>query len=738
MKEISEKQIILFRNAIIQDDFKLKKDTIAEIENYLSQYIDMFKYDTFKPYWLLSKNYDDLIWEVKTLEGSKLINFSKILSISDNPIWYDLINLSKLWIAISCTPKYNNSVLLKIQTITPRINRICNLIDCLINNRENLQLEQRGLLALDSNFFHQTLINIATLGLPNAIYNYEDVIKNHILNAIKDINIDDVIAFENKIKCLKLHNSGRLKLTETEIRKAKYYFFMSNAYSDTSNYEKKLNSNFFLNLFPYSLYLNYHTFPTFSEFTIYYINHNYSDTEFERVPIVKENNNHSLKTIERYLLSLNHLNIVIDLEYNYLRKINININQLFHSIEKIPLGRFKLLPAEVVFDSFRNAFEFTFNYIDNIHDSLINIYENLNISNIDISEKKFFLKYINNELLDLGVESWTIKKNNDFYINLRKNKGLHHLYAILTASICILIGTLLARRQSEILDLDPFDSLYPNIDPTANNTIHFYLKVKNSKTGVGLLNNLKEYLNLPIPLSIAIFIYKTQKFNKKISKINPNLINSLNLFNAIHSDTMSVSKLSSKLHYNYLNTFCDYFETQTIDVGSLIKKRYYIRQHQLRRFFAMLFFWSKKFDSLNILTKFLGHTNSEHLYNYISESTPGDILLGVKAHYLSDYFLNKNNNKYDIENISSLESILKKHFNIDFIDFMTEEKAATLYENSQKNLQESKLHDIEDLCFILLKESIIDLRPDFYIITDRKTGKTIKEFKLILLVNENE
>lgn len=411
MKEISEKQIILFRNAIIQDDFKLKKDTITEIENYLSQYIDMFKYDTFKPYWLLNKNYDDLIWEVKTLEGSKLINFSKILSISDNKIWYDLINLSKLWIAISCTPKYNNSVLLKIQTITPRINRICNLIDCLINNRENLQLEQRGLLALDSNFFHQTLINIATLGLPNAIYNYEDVIKNHTLNAIKDINIDDVIAFENKIKCLNFHNSGRLKLTEIEIRKAKYYFFMSNAYSDTSNYEKKLNSNFFLNLFPYSIYLNYHTFSIFNEFTIYYINHHYSDTEFERVPIVKENNNHSLKTIERYLLSLNHLNIVIDLEYNYLRKINININQLFHSIEKIPLGRFKLLPAEVVFDSFRNAFEFTFNYIDNIHDSLINIYENLNISNIDISEKEFFLKYINNELLDLGVVSWTIKKN---------------------------------------------------------------------------------------------------------------------------------------------------------------------------------------------------------------------------------------------------------------------------------------------------------------------------------------
>lgn len=738
MKKINNSEIQLFKEIIIKDDCILKKNIITEIEDYLSQYIEMFKYDTFKPYWLLSKKYDDLNWEIRTLEGSKIIDFSKILNISNNPIWYDLIKLTKLWIVISCAPKYNNSVILKIQTIAPRINRICNFIDCLINNRHNLQLEKRGILALDTNFFHQTLINIATLGLPNAIYNYDDIIKKYILESIKNVNIDDVVLFEGKIKCVNTYNSGRLGLNEIEIRKSKYFLFKNNAYSDTVNYEKKLNSIFFLKLFPNSIYLCYHTFPIFNEFTIYYINHDYSETEFERIPIVKENKNHSLKTIERYFLSLNHLNIAIDIDFKNLTKIKVNKNQIFYSIERIPLGRFKLLPAEVVFESFRNAFEFTFKYIDNIHNSLINIYENLNKSNIDISDKDYFLKYTDNELLDLGVESWTIKKDNNFYINLRKNKGLYYLYVVLTASICILIGTLLARRQSEILDLDPFDSLYPNIDPTVNNTVHFYLKVKNSKTGVGILNNLKEYLNLPIPLSIAIFIYKTQNFNKKIFKINSVSISSLNLLNIIHKDRMSINKLSSKLHYAYLNTFCDYFETQTINVEPLIKKRYYIRQHQLRRFFAMLFFWSKKFDSLNILTKFLGHTNSEHLYNYISESTPGDILLGVKAHYLSDYFINKNNSKYDIENIASLESILKKHFNIDYIDFMTEERATTIYANSQNNLHESKFHDVEDLCFILLKESIIDLRPDFYTIRDRRTGQTIKKFKLILVVNENE
>src|SRR5690606_29178198 len=37
-----------------------------------------------------------------------------------------------------------------------------------------------------------------------------------------------------------------------------------------------------------------------------------------------------------------------------------------------------------------------------------------------------------------------------------------------------------------------------------------------------------------------------------------------------------------------LDLFCDYFETPFDDQG----RRYYIRQHQLRGFFASAFFWS--------------------------------------------------------------------------------------------------------------------------------------------------
>lgn len=39
----------------------------------------------------------------------------------------------------------------------------------------------------------------------------------------------------------------------------------------------------------------------------------------------------------------------------------------------------------------------------------------------------------------------------------------------------------------------------------------------------------------------------------------------------------------------------------------------------------MCFFWGSGFGSLDTLRWFLGHTNVEYVYHYITESTSGDI-----------------------------------------------------------------------------------------------------------------
>jgi hypothetical protein len=89
--------------------------------------------------------------------------------------------------------------------------------------------------------------------------------------------------------------------------------------------------------------------------------------------------------------------------------------------------------------------------------------------------------------------------------------------------------------------------------------------------------------------------------------------------NRINADTFAFNK--------HLDEFCDYFEIPLNSDG----KRYYIRQHQLRRFFALLFFHSNSFGSLETLQWMLGHTDLRHVWHYITESMEGEVLRGVNA-----------------------------------------------------------------------------------------------------------
>ena len=91
---------------------------------------------------------------------------------------------------------------------------------------------------------------------------------------------------------------------------------------------------------------------------------------------------------------------------------------------------------------------------------------------------------------------------------------------------------------------------------------------------------------------------------------------------------------SQPTSYSYnrnLDFLCDYIQTPINKKG----ERYYIRQHQLRRFFAMLFFHSASFGGLETLQWMLGHTDIEHLWNYITETLDGTVLRGAKAQFVA-------------------------------------------------------------------------------------------------------
>jgi len=72
---------------------------------------------------------------------------------------------------------------------------------------------------------------------------------------------------------------------------------------------------------------------------------------------------------------------------------------------------------------------------------------------------------------------------------------------------------------------------------------------------------------------------------------------------------------SLHLYNRHLDFACDYFESDITADG----ERYYVRQHQLRRFFAIMFFYTNSFGELDTLRWMLGHRDIEHVWHYLTE-----------------------------------------------------------------------------------------------------------------------
>ncbi|EQA0897493.1 TPA: integrase [Escherichia coli] len=134
-----------------------------------------------------------------------------------------------------------------------------------------------------------------------------------------------------------------------------------------------------------------------------------------------------------------------------------------------------------------------------------------------------------------------------------------------------------------------------------------------------------------------------------------------------------------------LNRFSDYFETQLSSDG----RRYYIRTHQMRRFFAMTFFWNGGFGGLDTLRWFLGHTNLEHVYHYITEAVPGEVLRRVSAEYASEALVSRQSNS------KSLGALLEERYGVSTFSIMQSDEVADY---------------IEDLII----EGILKIEPVFY------------------------
>ena len=346
----------------------------------------------------------------------------------------------------------------------------------------------------------------------------------------------------------------------------------------------------------------------------------------------------------------------------------------FMTTEPKDTGRVPTIGAGEVLPQIRNGFEFIFKHKTVIFEAVESVLV-ASLKEINQTSRREFTeygykKYLPPEAVDLGIEVLGYNVNEDeLFKKRRENKDLFFLFNVLQGALQVIVGSTMARRMGELVELDPFEALLPKgINPEYSPSKDFNLVFDNRKSGVAYGGEiLREQLSRPILNRVASIIYQWQKFNLSISKqgLLKNL-NEVGLFTSLSSQTVAFKEGNTESFLDNLDAFCDYFETRSYVDENCVTRRLYIRQHQLRRFFAMTFYWAYGYEASETLRYFLAHTDIEHLERYVTEETSGEVLRGVLAERLIDGIRNR-----DISHIGELEVILKNKFGLRSVEYAT-------------------------------------------------------------------
>ena len=714
------------------------------------------------PSWFdTSTEFLDNIWGIKLGTWEKSINFNVVLNDGEKLTaekHRPLLNSFKKWLVMQGQPFYNGGKILKNASIRDQLLRVLQLIDVMLLNAEKIDLAGRHLTAVNSDLVLDILVNLST-GVSNGLYSFKKHLTSYLLDNIPTISNEEVQIFVEMYPYVSqplLPELIDLPLTQAQRIRACCFLFKQGVYQNGGATRPLPNGAFFSSIF----YANtlFKDLIRIKPINMLRIKEVVNNTEYPSIPVTdSENDGVSTKYLLKYLSSFKMLGVLKGEEFSEIPVSTfecISVKRVSEHIIVRATGRFTTLPVPIVFAAIKNSFEFCVKYTDDILEAAYNLVliqskkENTGKSIVNDDSEKGFQNYLPDSLQSLGVTQWFVSGKEDNCFSLRRrNTGFCDLFEVLIGSIQVLVGATMARRQGELLDLHPTDCLLPSrSDPNqkSSHSIDYEMIFDNRKSGSGGENAMLETLAKPILRRVAGLIYKLQCFNEKLIKQRLIKQNEASLF--LYLDHQRVEFKSIKQHtYNqHLDAFCDYFETEVVQYEKNCVRRYYIRQHQLRRFFAMLFFWSKGFDGLDTLRHFLAHTDTEHLYHYVTEGISGEVLTDIKAKRILDGV-----GKKDIENIDKLTSVILEKFGVQSVTFKTYKQVLEDYkedifdgfietfppfEQIEQQFEQELICFEQDISRLLLDHTI-DLEPEFFTVIDSK-GKSITDYKLVLKVRE--
>lgn len=731
------------------------------------------------PYWFKSE-YDDDFTIMNFGQRDKVVDWSSVTLDDGLPLTHSkhkpLLNGFKNWLLAVSNPLENGGAVIKTSTVKKGVDNVLSLIDAILLRSAALELSQYHLSHITADFWLSLFKSMSEDGPQNGIYDFTgrtvELVKVHA----SSITQEQVKAFVSKYPFVSrdiAEDDLTLFLTKEERVRAccwlyaqGYYKFGSGSGFNTRGNGAVLEMLLFEGKIA-SPALSISTSPEL------WLAEKARSTEYR--PFYTENSETSAAevTISIYIsiARLINTNILKDNASSPLTDATkaLSVRKIKDLVTLKPAGRTQTLHPDVAFKLTRQSFEFVLKYQKDILDAcLLGLSQAVSKStkshsnkerpderrgkfipeihqNMPFTERSHFMQTkVMRVLNEKAVKAMGIRQVLPFevfaadkYCAIRNNESLFELYGVLIGSCQYLTGIISARRQDELISLTSSGNLSPNLSPFENEDIEYNLIFKLKKSGNGGKLSTNKTIERPITASLAKIIWRLEAFNE--AAISQGVVKgkALGLFNSLGARMCHLTKPIVSTFNLRLDLICDYFETPLVKMSNGELRRQYVRQHQLRRFFALLFFWQKRFQGLEALRWMLGHTDMSHLYHYISSNEVGDILNGVKATVIVQGVLNKDGELEKLKSIGELKATLAKKYNagavivddLESVIDLADDDDITVPHIDQLKAEANLESNLEEL----LKTGEISLEPNFFKITD-EDGQVRETFNLAFQV----
>lgn len=637
-------------------------------------------------------------------------------------------------------PRYTGGQIFAPEVAYLSITRALQIADWILLNGERFKICEHGFSLINENSILNLMDAITKKPISEAIYDYSDRLTTWIKRRIHDIADEQIsAAIQTDQSIADIADIEReLDLEDHEVIQARVLLKNMGLYTNVNGVQT-------LRAAPIIAEIYKHTFNGRSIKPDHFSELDLGETryrgEFPPVEVrAAANDGASHKKLLSYVKTFRKIGLITEchtgIDKEMLQKITKD--RVTAGKDYKETGRYRTAPVEVVLQAIRNSIEFSIENADWILSEACRVIDNkVNSNGYGQNFQNFVKEIFSESALSRGINCWAIPKSETgYYDQVRDNASLVDLYQVLTGSVHIMLGATMARRRDEIAFLDSDTCLYPSSDPTLpeNSSVRYYLIFKGQKTGV---SGIRETLKRPLLRIAATFIWKLKSFNLRLCELGV-VKRSGRLFKSIGRSTGIVSEGNRYSQYNCMNLACDYFKLPTItDDG--VEKRYYIRQHQLRRFFAIAFFWGTDNPDFQTLSYMIGHTDAKLFYHYVTHLVSGQVLKEAKANRLQASLAN---NSRDIQGIDDLIDLLRREYNVkrvhiktytEVFDGMQSMHKHGLIQTKPEFDEYIKSHSCEGQILEYLEKGKITLEPNFFELQD-PAGNTKFHFNLALKV----